>query len=90
MKESNNKWTDIVRDKVNGLPEVLIPMLPGSVWKSKIQAFYRIRFLKRTGPAAACAAAILVPVLFKQWRIRNHGAAGPHSETALRRGRINM
>ncbi len=64
MKESNNKWTDIVRDKVNGLPEVLDTDASWERLESKIQAFYRIRFLKRTGLAAACAAAILVPVLF--------------------------
>ena len=71
MKESNNKWTDIVRDKVNGLPEVLDTDASWERLESKIHAFYRIRFLKRTGLAAACAAAILVPVLFL-----NSGGAG--------------
>jgi hypothetical protein len=64
MKESNNKWTDIVRDKVNGLPEVLDTNASWVRMENKILAFYRIRLFKRTGLAAACVAAILVPILF--------------------------
>ncbi|MFA5302470.1 MAG: hypothetical protein WC395_07285 [Bacteroidales bacterium] len=71
MKESNNKWTDTVRDKVNGLPEVLDTNASWGRMERKILAFYRIRLLKRTGLAAACVAAILVPVFF--W---NSGGAG--------------
>ncbi|MFA6652422.1 MAG: hypothetical protein WCS46_07090 [Bacteroidales bacterium] len=71
MKESNNKWAEIVRDKVNGLPEVLDTNISWERMERKIIAFYRIRLFRRTGLAAACVAAILVPVF-----ILNNGGAG--------------
>lgn len=63
MKANNDNWIHTIRHR---LDEASVPLDTGESWmrmERKIQRFFRIRMWKRAGLAAACAAAILGPVL---------------------------
>ncbi|HQI30930.1 MAG TPA: hypothetical protein PLG35_08390 [Bacteroidales bacterium] len=64
MKGNNDKWIQTMRHRMDQAP---VSFDAGGSWirmEQKIRSFYRIRLWRRIGLSAACAAAIIVPLLF--------------------------
>ncbi|OQB68467.1 MAG: hypothetical protein BWX93_01536 [Bacteroidetes bacterium ADurb.Bin139] len=64
MKANNDKWIQTIRNRMNQAP---VSFDTGASWirmEQKVRRFYNVRLLRRIGLSAACAAAIVIPLLF--------------------------
>ncbi|MDD2289392.1 MAG: hypothetical protein PHT64_03305 [Bacteroidales bacterium] len=64
MKANNDKWIHTIRNRMDQAP---VSFDTGASWihmEQKVRRFYRIRLWRRVGLSAACAAAIVIPLIF--------------------------
>ncbi|HOG24917.1 MAG TPA: hypothetical protein PLM86_01870 [Bacteroidales bacterium] len=64
MKSNNDKWIQTIRSRMDQAP---VSFDTGASWiimEQRIRSFYRIRLWRRVGLSAACAAAMVIPLLF--------------------------